>query len=126
MTSRDRRVELRKPISMLLRFRVRNSVSLDLYSGNAINLSEHGAYFRTPRPLTVGDNLELFMTLPTQLTGRPPEEISCQARVVRVEWVRETGVCAAAGITIHGSVGLEVQPRGEADVPLLAVSRLED
>jgi len=101
MSSEERRLEARKPISLHVRFRVRNSASLHMYRGQTVNMSDHGIYFRTPRPLTVGDALEVVLTLPSEVTGRPAEEVRCHARVVRVDWINQADACAAAGIEIQ-------------------------
>ena len=53
--------------------------------GEAQNLSERGVYFLTPERLNVGDPLEMYFTLPRELTGRSPEAVRCSARVVHVE-----------------------------------------
>src|ERR1700679_2171496 len=41
--------------------------------GEIVNLSERGIGFKTRKNLNVGENVEIFFTLPTALTGRAPE-----------------------------------------------------
>jgi hypothetical protein len=53
--------------------------------GEIVNLSERGIGFKTRQNLNVGENVEIFFTLPTALTGRAPEDVRCNARVVRVD-----------------------------------------
>jgi hypothetical protein len=53
--------------------------------GEAFNLSERGVYFRARERVNVGERLEMYFTLPRELTGRAPEQIRCSARVVHVE-----------------------------------------
>jgi PilZ domain len=53
--------------------------------GEIVNLSERGIGFRTRQNLNVGENVEIFFTLPAALTGRAPEDVGCNARVVRVD-----------------------------------------
>jgi len=101
MSSNGRRLEVRKAVSLPVRFRVRTSASLDMHDGETINISDHGAFLRTPRPLSVGDPLEVILTLPTELTGRGEEQFRCDARVVHVGLVEEPGACAAVGISIQ-------------------------
>ncbi|MFZ0738011.1 MAG: PilZ domain-containing protein [Candidatus Acidiferrales bacterium] len=101
MPAIDRRLAPRKPFALPVRFRVRTSASIAMYQGETINLSDHGVYFRTPRPLTIGDALEVVMTLPSALTGRKPEEVRCDARVVHVDLLSEPGACAAVGVSIQ-------------------------
>jgi hypothetical protein len=52
--------------------------------GEIVNLSERGIGFKTKQNLSVGESVEIFFTLPTALTGRAPEDVRCNARVVRV------------------------------------------
>ena len=51
----------------------------------SLNLSERGVYFTSRETLQVGEPLEMFFTLPRELTGRGPEQVRCTARVVHVE-----------------------------------------
>ena len=53
--------------------------------GEIVNLSERGIGFKTKQNLSVGESVEIFFTLPTALTGRAPEDVRCNARVVRVD-----------------------------------------
>jgi len=53
--------------------------------GEIVNLSERGIGFKTRQNLSVGETVEIFFTLPTALTGRAPEDVRCNARVVRVD-----------------------------------------
>ncbi len=64
-------------------------------TGKALNLSERGVYFTCRENLQVGQPIELYFTLPTELTGRAPEDIRCSARVVHVD---EDGQAALRGI----------------------------
>lgn len=53
--------------------------------GETVNLSERGIRFKTRHSLSVGESVELFFTLPTELTGRAIEDVKCNARVVHVD-----------------------------------------
>lgn len=65
------------------------------FTGKALNLSERGVYFTCRENLKVGQPIELYFTLPTELTGRGPENVRCSARVVHVD---EDGPQALRGI----------------------------
>jgi hypothetical protein len=69
--------------------------------GETVNISERGIGFKSPLQFTVGESVEVFLTLPRELTGRRPEEVRCDARVVHVELHPD-----AAGMT---GVGAEVE-----------------
>jgi hypothetical protein len=58
---------------------------LDMQEGETVNLSERGIYFKTAQKVKIGQAMELYFTLPRELTGRSPEPVRCSARVVRVE-----------------------------------------
>jgi hypothetical protein len=106
MSGRERRTSPRKLCSVPLRFRVctngRNAqvemaasfgVREDLKSlanaatleGEALNISERGVYFTSREALQVGEALDMFFTLPRELTGRQPEQVRCSARVVHID-----------------------------------------
>jgi hypothetical protein len=106
MSGRERRISPRKDCMVPLRFRVlsngasaregeiaasyeirgpRSSAYHATLAGEALNLSERGVYFTSREELSVGAPLEMYFTLPRELTGRNPEPIRCSARVVHVE-----------------------------------------
>ena len=58
---------------------------LDMQEGETVNLSERGVYFKTAQKVKIGQTMELYFTLPRELTGRSPEPVRCSARVVHVE-----------------------------------------
>jgi hypothetical protein len=53
--------------------------------GESVNLSERGIYFRSRQRVNVGEPLEMYFTIPRELTGRSAEQVRCSARVVHVE-----------------------------------------
>jgi PilZ domain len=58
---------------------------IDMLEGETVNLSERGIYFKTAQKVKIGQAMELYFTLPRELTGRSPEPVRCNARVVHVE-----------------------------------------
>lgn len=54
--------------------------------GQSVNLSERGIYFTSPHKMTVGQPIEMYFTIPRELTGRMSEQVRCSARVVHVEY----------------------------------------
>ena len=58
---------------------------IDMQEGETVNLSERGIYFKTAQKVKIGQAMELYFTLPRELTGRSPEPVRCSARVVHVE-----------------------------------------
>ncbi len=105
MSGRERRVSPRKLCAVPLRFRVstngRNAqagmaadyglrdlktlASAATLEGEALNISERGVYFTSREALQIGEALDMFFTLPRELTGRQAEQVRCSARVVHVD-----------------------------------------
>jgi hypothetical protein len=69
--------------------------------GEIVNLSERGIGFKTKQNLSVGESVEIFFTLPTELTGRAPEDVRCNARVVRVDKSADIHGMMAIGAAIN-------------------------
>lgn len=65
------------------------------FVGKALNLSERGVYFTCREKLSIGQPIEMYFTLPPELTGRAPENVRCSARVVHVD---EDGQAGLRGI----------------------------
>ncbi len=65
---------------------VESLMSLAVAEGKALNLSERGIYFVSPENVNVGQTLEIYFTLPAELTGRAAEQVKCLAHVVHVDY----------------------------------------
>jgi len=110
MSSKERRVSPRKDCVMPLRFRITAKIEerkqwpehanivgdasglvqkissyFGTLEGEAVNLSERGIYFRSRERVHVGEPLEMYFTIPRELTGRLAEHVRCTARVVHVD-----------------------------------------
>jgi hypothetical protein len=105
MSSRERRTSPRKECVMSLRFRiatnghgpdhhvrdttggatVKASAYFSTIEAESVNLSERGIYFRSRGKVNIGEPLEMYFTIPRELTGRMAEHVRCIARVVHVE-----------------------------------------
>ena len=106
MSANERRISPRKSCSIPIRFRVlpnalhrmtaaeaagsakvalRVQPTTGILEGETVNLSERGVYFRSREDVQIGTPLEMYLTIPRELTGRRTEEVRCSARVVHVE-----------------------------------------
>ena len=100
MGNKERRIAPRKECTVPLRFRVAKVAeqlareaagssparsSFGTIEGESVNLSERGIYFRSRQRVNVGEPLEMYFTIPRELTGRNAEQVRCSARVVHVE-----------------------------------------
>ena len=125
MSSKERRISHRKSCTIPVRFRSiageyvpvsmgiaagrrsakesramkSQSSNQETIVGETTNLSERGIGFKSPLRFSVGGAVEIYFTIPRELTGRNPEEVRCSARVVHVENTLDsqgmTGVGAA-------------------------------
>ncbi|MGA9885732.1 MAG: PilZ domain-containing protein [Candidatus Acidiferrales bacterium] len=116
MSGSERRNSSRKLCTMPVRFRVNGNGNSERagnsetaqesqirastagrseFVGKALNLSERGVYFTCREKLSIGQPIEMYFTLPSELTGRAPENVRCSARVVHVD---EDGQAGLRGI----------------------------
>ena len=65
--------------------RTRRVELFSVVRGQALNLSERGLYFTAREKLSIGEALEIYLTIPRELTGRSPDPVRCRARVVHVD-----------------------------------------
>jgi hypothetical protein len=124
MSANDRRVVPRKPYAMPIRFLVYSeefalvgaSVDHSLaarnmqpgvakamvpHEGETVDLSERGVGFKSQQAVNLGQSIELFFTLPTELTGRNPEDVRCTATVVHVDNRRDNQGFTCVGAAIE-------------------------
>lgn len=118
MSAPERRVSPRKDCVIPVRFRVLDGNSASESSvrtvetargesthghfgtieGKTVNLSERGIYFISGEKVAVGQALEMYFTLPAQLTGRDAERVRCSARVVHAERLDHLGVTGVGAV----------------------------
>lgn len=121
MSGAERRVSPRKDCVIPVRFRVLDGAGeshetvraintargpatrghFGTIEGKTVNLSERGIYFVSGERITAGQSLELYFTLPAQLTGRQPERVRCCARVVHAEKLNQEGL-TGVGAVVEG------------------------
>jgi hypothetical protein len=122
MSGRERRTSPRKECVVPLRFRVvtngHKALAEDIAAsyglrdskvlarvatleGEALNISERGIYFTSREKLHVGEPLEMYFTLPRELTGRGPELVHCSARVVHVDEAADPRGARGIGATVE-------------------------
>lgn len=76
------------------------TAEVEILEGETINLSERGKSFKSEYKFSVGESVELFFTLPRELTGRRSEEVRCNARVVHIYKATKGDGPAIVGATI--------------------------
>jgi Tfp pilus assembly protein PilZ len=84
MNSSNRRAETRIDVRMPIRFRpITNPPSAE-QSAESVNISEHGLFFSTHCPLQVGEEVEIYLRMPRELSQNLVQ-VRWNARVVHVE-----------------------------------------
>jgi PilZ domain len=120
MSNQERRRSPRKECLVPLRFRIIGNGNGDtevrytnqagassthahfgMAEGRAENLSERGVYFVSRERVTVGEEVELFFTLPAELTGRAAESVRCNARVVFAQPLEREPGLTGAGVSVR-------------------------
>jgi Tfp pilus assembly protein PilZ len=84
MSSKDRRSEERIEVRMPIRFRPITSPPSAEQSAESLNISEHGLFFSTSCPLRVGEEVEIYLRMPRELS-QSLIQVRWNARVVRIE-----------------------------------------
>jgi hypothetical protein len=84
MSSDDRRLDTRLDLKVPLTFRPVTLPPSNAQRAESLNLSRRGLCFCTDSPLQLGDQVEVFMTLPAEISQCAEAEIRCVARVVHV------------------------------------------
>jgi hypothetical protein len=85
MDQSKRRSEERINLCVPLRFRPIVKPPVGERLAETLNLSPGGLFFSAPIALQVDAKVEVFMTLPAEITGGLPAEVRCVARVVHVQ-----------------------------------------
>lgn len=84
MSSSNRRSEDRIDVRMPIRFRPITDPPSAEQSAESVNISEHGLFFSTNCPLQVGEEVEIYLRMPRELSQNLIQ-VRWNARVVHVE-----------------------------------------
>jgi hypothetical protein len=90
MSTGNRRAETRIEARMPIRFRPITNPPSPEQSAESVNISEHGLLFSTNCPLQVGEEVEIYLRMPRELSQKPGQ-VRWNARVVHVEHDRDKG-----------------------------------
>jgi c-di-GMP-binding flagellar brake protein YcgR len=97
MNSINRRAETRIDVRMPIRFRpITNPPSAE-QSAESVNISQHGMCFWTSCPLRVGEEVEIYLRMPRELSQNLIQ-VRWNARVVHIE---PNGSAGKAGIGVR-------------------------
>ena len=85
MYQKNRRQTPRHEMALPLLVRLENSFCALGSKAVSSNVSHRGVYFATHLPVKIGTRMEILMTMPEVIVGRPVREWRCHARVVRID-----------------------------------------
>jgi c-di-GMP-binding flagellar brake protein YcgR len=80
----DRRTEPRIDVRIPIRFRPITEPASAEQSAESVNISRHGLCFFTTRPLRVGEEVEIYLRMPRELS-QDVVQVRWNARVVHIE-----------------------------------------
>lgn len=97
VSSPDRRLFRRHNLRIPLRVRIWKSTAPE-QTTESLNLSPHGIYFVTDRPLREGETVEILLKMPEEITDEPATEWRCTGHVVRVDRVHPSDDKLGVGV----------------------------
>lgn len=97
MSSSNRRAESRIDVRMPIRFRPITDPPSAEQSAESVNISEHGMCFSTGCELHVGEEVEIYLRMPRELSQNLVQ-VRWNARVVHVE---PNGTPGKAGVGVR-------------------------
>lgn len=96
-SSSDRRVSRRHQHKTPLRVHVWKSPTAEQCE-ESLNLSPHGVFFASANPFRLGETVEIFFTMPEEITTEPSTEWRCTGHVVRVEQAKSGSGRVGVGV----------------------------
>jgi c-di-GMP-binding flagellar brake protein YcgR len=97
MSSNNRRAETRIDVRMPIRFRPITDPPSAEQSAESVNISQHGMCFSANCALRVGEEVEIYLRMPRELSQNPVQ-VRWNARVVHVE---PNGSLGKAGVGVR-------------------------
>jgi len=94
----ERRHRMRYPLKLPVSVRTSGVSAAGEILAECKDVSSQGVYFFFEEPLKSGSQLEIMLTLPPEMTRGDPVRVHCQARVQRIENIKEGRVGIAARI----------------------------
>jgi hypothetical protein len=96
----DRRNETRVNVRIPLRFKLIGNQTAVEHLAESENVSQRGVFMWTAYPLKMGAQVELRLKMPNEISGVPPSEVLCTARVIRIQ-ESDSGGLLGVGLQIE-------------------------
>ena len=94
----ERRHRMRYPLKLAVSVRPSGVSAAGEILAECRDVSSQGVYFFLEEPLKSGSELEIMLTLPSEITRGDPVRVRCEARVQRTETIKQGRVGIAAKI----------------------------
>ena len=86
----------RYTVKIPMKIRLMDSPTLPEREAESANISSRGVFFATNFPFQIGERVEVLLTMPEEVAGRPSRDWRCHGRVVRTEQSRD--ICTGVGV----------------------------
>jgi hypothetical protein len=106
----DRRLTRRLPLNVPLRVRVWQS-TVPEQKVECLNISERGVYFASGSRFKEGEQLELILKMPEEITGTPEWSWRCVGRVVRTSALDSSSLAMGVAVRLEHYQEVEGFPR---------------
>ena len=101
MHDSDRRYRPRFGLKVPFEIRNIDQPALTAQSAESSDISASGLYFATEAPMSVGTRIELFIQMPSEISGIPLPKWRCMGRIVRVHAASPTDTNSGNGVEIQ-------------------------
>jgi hypothetical protein len=92
-----RRPTRRYAVKVPLKICLMDSPSLPEREADSANISSRGVYFDSNFPFQIGERVEVMLTMPEEIAGRPSRAWRCHGRVVRAD----IGPAIGTGVSVE-------------------------
>lgn len=101
MRETDRRYRPRFGLKVPFEIRDIDQPLLTAQLAESSDISASGLYFATEAPMSVGTRIELFIRMPSEVSGTPSPKWRCMGRIVRVHAANRTDGNGGNGVEIQ-------------------------
>jgi hypothetical protein len=101
MRESDRRYRPRFGLKVPFEIRNVDQPAVRAQLAESSDISASGLYFATELPMSVGTRIELFIQMPSEVSGNPSPKWRCMGRIVRVHAASPTDSNSGNGVEIQ-------------------------
>jgi hypothetical protein len=101
MHESDRRYRPRFELKVPFEIRNIDLPAVTAQLAESLDISASGLYFATEAPMSVGTRIELFIQMPSEISGNPSPKWRCMGRIVRAHAASPTDENGGNGVAIQ-------------------------